>query len=107
MFQFLFRSLGMVVLALALVSAILDITRSIASSTMLLTPFAQTWQSLSPDTYASAQQSIEAHLHPALWDPAMVFFLSLPTWLLLWLVSMILLYIGQKRENPYGRFASR
>ncbi|MEM9733358.1 MAG: hypothetical protein AAF903_07710 [Pseudomonadota bacterium] len=107
MFGFLFRAAGLVLLALALVLAVLDITRSISAQAFILTPLANTWASVSADTLAQVKQFLETSLHPLAWDPGLVFLLKLPSWLVLWFFSMVLLWMGQKRETPYGRFASK
>ena len=97
----------MIVLAAALVAAVLDLTRSIAASKLFITSFGTIWQSFAPGSFQSMQEKVVAYTHPVLWDPTLLTFLSLPGWLVLWLFAMILLYIGQKKENPYRRFASR
>jgi len=107
LFHFLFRVIGLFVLALALVLAVLDITRSITASTIIFTSLAESWMSLSPRSLAASKEAIETWVHPFLWDPMLVFVLQLPSWLMFWFVAMFLLWLGQKRENPYGRFASR
>ena len=107
MFHFLFRAIGMVVLAAALVAAVLDLTRSIAASKLFVTPFGTIWQSFAPGSFEATREKIVGFTHPVVWDPLLVTFLSLPGWLVLWLLAMILLYIGQKKESPYRRFASR
>ncbi len=107
MFNFLFKAAGTVVLALALVAAVLDVTRSIAASSVVITPFGSAWASLSPSTLESARASVVEMVHPFVWNPVIVFFLALPAWLLLFTIALIFLWIGQKRENPYGRFAAR
>lgn len=107
MFYFLFRLIGMFLLAIAVVLAVLDITRSITASAIIMTPLAQAWADTSPTTLLSVRQFIETTLHPLLWDPAALFILKLPSWLVFWFVAMVLLWMGQRRENPYGRFASR
>jgi len=106
-FNFLFKILGMFVLALALVFAVLDVTRSITASQIILTPLVETWEDLGPDSLLAGRSLVQDWTHPYLWDPVIAFILKLPSWLVFWLVSMMLLKLGQKRENPYGRFASR
>ena len=106
-FHFIFKILGLFVLALAVVLAVLDLTRSITASEITLTPLASSWNSVSRDTLLSFKDLVLAWTHPYLWDPVLLFVLQLPSWLVFWLLSMILLKLGQRRENPYGRFASR
>ncbi len=107
MFGLLFRIIGFCVLALALVLAVLDVTRSITAGTLVLTSLAQWWAVISPETLLSGQQTLSETIHPFLWDPVIVTLLQLPSWLICWVISMLLLWMGQKREARYGRFASR
>ena len=107
MFQFVFKILGFFVLALAVVLAVLDITKSITASELVLTPVAATWAAISPNSLLSTRDLVQEWAHPYLWDPVAEFILQLPSWLVFWLLAMILLKLGQRRENPYGRFASR
>ena len=107
MFHFLFKIVGLFVLALAVVLAVLDITRSITASDVILTPLASSWATVSAESLLSTRELVQAWTHPYLWDPVMTFVLQLPSWLVFWLLAMILLKLGQRRENPYGRFASR
>ncbi len=107
MFHFLFRVIGLFVLALALVLAVLDITRSITASTLILTSLLESWEVISPSSLLTSKEVVETFTFPFVWDPIIVFVLKLPSWLVLWFVAMILLKLGQKRESPYGRFASR
>ena len=107
MFHFIFKILGLIVLALAVVLAVLDITRSITASEITLTPLASTWNSVSRDTLLDFRDLVLTWTHVYLWDPVLLFILQLPSWLVFWLLAMVFLKLGQRRENPYGRFASR
>ena len=107
MFQFLFRAAGMFVLALALITAILDPTRSIAASAVVVKPFGAVWGSVLPASLEASRVAVQTYVHPFVWNPLISTLLALPSWLLLWCVAMILLWIGQRRSNPYGRFARR
>ena len=106
MFHFLFKIIGLFVLALAVVLAVLDITRSITASEIILTPLASSWATVSPKSLLDTRDLVQAWAHPYLWDPVVVTMLKLPSWLVFWLVSMILLRMGQRRQSQYGRFAS-
>ena len=107
MFHFVFKILGFFVLALAVVLAVLDITKSITASEVVLTPVAATWAAISPGSLLESRNLVQQWAHPYLWDPVAEFVLQLPSWLVFWLLAMVLLKLGQRRENPYGRFASR
>ncbi|MEL6735673.1 MAG: hypothetical protein AAFO68_10245 [Pseudomonadota bacterium] len=107
MFSFVFKIVGLTILALALVLAVLDVTRSITASEIVLTPLAQTWATISPSTLDASRQFIVGLGLPWLWDPLVLTLMRLPSWLIFWLVSMLLMWSAQRRDNPYGRFARR
>jgi len=107
MFSFVFKIVGLTVLALALVLAVLDVTRSITASEIVLTPLAQTWSTISPTSLEGARQFIAGLGLPWLWDPVLLTVMRLPSWLLFWFIAMLLMWSGQRRDNPYGRFARR
>ena len=107
MFHFLTRAIGYVLLAAALVFAILDTTRSITASELVITPLARTIDAWAPGSLADWRVGVEASLHPLVWDPVIVFALRLPTWLVAWFLSMLALWLGQRSPDRLGRFASR
>lgn len=107
MFQFASRAIGMIILALAVVLAVLDVTRSIGASRVVLTSLAESWSAVSPTTLQTAQQTLTEAPVPFLWDPLMLFVLALPSWLVAWFLAMLLLWLGQPRRRRFGRFASR
>lgn len=107
MFHFVFRVVGLFVLALSLVLAVLDIARSITASELILTPLAKSWAAMSGGSLLATRQAIEGWAHPVVWDPITTSLLSLPSWLVFWFFAMVLLKLGQRRKSPYGRFASR
>ena len=96
----------MILLALAVVLAVLDITRSITASVIVMTPLMESWSAISPATLEAAQQAVEGWGVAFLWDPVLISILKLPSWLVLGLVSMLLFWFGQRRTSSIGRFAS-
>ena len=70
MIRFLFRFLATVSLAVAVIMAVLDATRTVAAGSLVTTPLGTSWLAVSPATLESAQAAVETWLHPALWDPA-------------------------------------
>lgn len=72
------RLLAMVALAVAVIMAVLDATRSIAAETPVATPLAASWAALSPQTLAGFESLVSRNLSPYLWDPVMLAMLSLP-----------------------------
>lgn len=103
----MFRLFGFIILALALVLAVLDITRSITASALVLTPLADAWMTFNPQTFEAAKEVVTNMLPLFVWDTVIGFVLALPSWLIFWVLAMVLLWLGQKRDNKFGRFASR
>lgn len=102
MLRFLFRFLSTVSLAVAVVMAVLDATRSVASSALVTTPLGRSWQAVSPDTLAATQKFIETTLHPLLWDPVALAILQLPGFVAFGLLALILYAVGYRPERRDG-----
>lgn len=101
MIAFLARFTGFWLVAGALVALVVDGTKTIAASTLTVTPLGTAWYSISPSSLMSAQafiqQTVEAYIGHWLWDPLIQWILMLPSWLVLGLLGGWLLYIGRKR----------
>ena len=80
MLRAIFKAVSLVCLAAALVSGVLDLTRSIADQQLVMTPLVADWIRFSPETLATTRDAIVTHLHPWLWTPAMETLLRAPTW---------------------------
>ena len=57
MFRFLFRLAATIALAVAVIMAVLDATRTVAASQLVLTPLDTSWLTVSPDTLARCRPS--------------------------------------------------
>ena len=73
MFRFLFRLMATVSLAVAVVMAVLDATRTIAVSRLVLTPLGDSWASVSTSTLEETQSFIVEKMHLLVWNPVMIF----------------------------------
>jgi hypothetical protein len=106
MIRFLFRLLAMVVLAVAVVMAVLDATRTVAAGALVLTPLGSSWLAISPDTIGAAQAAIES-VHPALWDPVTLSMLELPGFAVFAALALLLYAIGRRPSRRLDPFAAR
>lgn len=98
MLRAIFAFTGLVCLALALITGVLDVTRSIADSSIVLTPLHADWARFSPNSLALVQTSLTNYLHPVAWDPLFVTLIKAPSWAafgLFW----ILFSIGARRQK--------
>lgn len=105
MFRFLFRLLATVSLAVAVVMAVLDVTRTIAASRLVLTSLAESWASVSPGTLEEAQAFIVGKLHPIAWNPVMTFILAQPGFVVFGVLALLLYAVGYRPARRIGDFA--
>lgn len=105
MFRFLFRLLATVSLAVAVVMAVLDVTRTIAASRLVLTPLGESWAGVSAATLQSAQTFVTENLHPLVWNPVMTSILAQPGFLVFGVLAFLLYAIGHRPARRIGRFA--
>jgi len=101
MIRLLVKFFGVIFMVLALITAILDLTRSIANSAITITPLGQEWFNFSRDSLSIAQSFIQRYLHPAIWDPFIQFLLLRPSWLVLFGFSIIFLWMGRRRKRHW------
>jgi hypothetical protein len=104
MIRFVFRFIGLWILAAGFVALVRDGTKSIAGNAVFITKLSEDWNNLHPASLASIQPAIERHA-PWLWDPVMLAILAAPTWLALGIIGSILMLVGRKRKPliGYGR----
>ncbi|MCK0207242.1 hypothetical protein MWN33_04250 [Starkeya koreensis] len=99
MIRFLFRFVGLWVLAGAFVALVLDGVRSIAASEIVTTPLGVTWLATSPDTLARFQSTVETNLSNAVWEHLAVPVLGAPLFAVLGVVGIVLLLIGRPKAQ--------
>ncbi|HEY5226357.1 MAG TPA: hypothetical protein VIJ06_06155 [Methylovirgula sp.] len=105
MFRLLFRTIGFFMLAAAFADLVVDGTRSIAGGALSLTPLDKTLAWLAPDKIAGLKPAIE-RLNPFLWDPVMIHFLVLPTWVVIGVLGALIMALTRKRRPKIG-YSSR
>ncbi len=101
MIRFLFRFLGYWLLAGALVAAIIDGSKSIAASSLVITPLGQHFQQLAPTLLQRLEFGIQNNLGlPWLWDVLFVNILTWPSFADLGVLALILLVVGRRKPTP-------
>ena len=101
MIRFLFRFVGYWLLAGALVAAIIDASKSIAASELVLTPFGQHFQQMAPALLQRLEYGIQNNLGlPWLWDVVFVNVLSWPTFAVFGVIAIVFLTIGRRKRAP-------
>ncbi|MDN5928931.1 MAG: hypothetical protein L0I29_17845 [Hyphomicrobiales bacterium] len=97
MIRFAFRLLATISLALAVILAVLDATRSVAVSRLVLTPLGESWKTFSPSTLDSARKAMESHW-PLLWDIVAQWLLSAPGSIVFAVLAFLLYAAGHRRD---------
>ncbi|PAP98886.1 hypothetical protein LRP31_11270 [Mesorhizobium mediterraneum] len=105
MFRFLFRLAAMVALSVSVIMAVLDTTRSVAASALVMTPLNTSWLAVSPDTRSAFESFVRDKVSPLLWDGAVAWVLNQPGFAVFAVLAFILYMIGYRRKRPTGRFA--
>ena len=105
MIRFLFRFLATIALAVAVIMAVLDATRTIAAGDWVMTSLGASWLAVSPATLESTQKSVETWVHPALWDPVALFVLKSPGFLAFAVIALLLYALGRKPQRRMSPFA--
>src|SRR5688500_6920599 len=106
MLRLLFRLLAMLALAVAVIMAVLDATRTVAAEQLVLTTLAESWMTVSPDTLETARGFVQDRMHPLFWDPVVVQLLGLPGFLVFGALALLLYAIGRRPQRRLGRSAA-
>jgi hypothetical protein len=105
MIRFLFRFLGVLILAAAFILLVYDGAKSIADSRVYIYKLGQLWTDISASSLESLKASAETHLPIQVWDPVALTLLEQPAWLVLGVTGILFILIGRKRKPliGYGR----
>lgn len=106
MFKALLRLLSMILLAVAVIMAVLDATRSIAAGSLVTTPLGASWMALSPESLGQFEALVTANLPAPVWDPAMLALLGLPGFAVFGALSLLVALAGRRRPRRDRRFAA-
>jgi hypothetical protein len=95
-----FRLAGAILVVAGFASGFFDLYRSVETGHTVLTPLGAIWYRLSPETLNLAQAGIQRGLAPAIWDPGVQFFLSLPGFLAFLILATLFLLVAQLIYRP-------
>ena len=102
MIRFLFRFLGLLVLAAAFITLVIDGTKSIAAGVLTVTELGRYWNDIHSTSLQLLQPAIERHVAQWLWNPVVLNIITAPAWLVLGILGAVLMLIGRKRRPPIG-----
>lgn len=99
MLRILMKLIALLFLALALITAILDITRSIADSTIIITPLGLDWFNFSPGSLNLSQAIVQRYVHPYIWDPVVQTILQAPSWVVFGAIWFLISIATRRRRR--------
>ena len=99
MIKALLRLLSMVLLAVAVIMAVLDATRSIAAAAVVVTPLGASWAAFSPESLAGFEALVTQNLPGPAWDPLALLVLSLPGFAVFAVLSLLAALGGRRRRR--------
>jgi hypothetical protein len=106
MIRFVFRFVGLWVLAAGFVALVRDGTKSIAGNALFMTPLAEDWNNLHEASRRALEDGIARDVIPYVgswvWDPVMLTILGAPTFLVLGILGSLLILIGRKKRRLIG-----
>ena len=105
MIRFVFRFVGLWILAAGFVFLVRDGTKSIAGNSVFMTALRDDWNNIHGTSLESLQALAEKHAGQAAWELASTYVLGAPTWLVLGIIGSLLILLGRKRKPliGYGR----
>ena len=101
MIRTLLRLFSAIALAIAVIMAVQDATRSIAADEVTLTPLGASWASLSPSSLDAVEGFFAANLPAFFWDPVMTGLLSQPGFAVLAVLALLLALAGRQPRPPH------
>ena len=105
MIRFVFRFIGLWILAAGFVALVRDGTKSIAGNAVFITKLADDWTNIHASSLEQLKVVVERYAGPDGWEFASAYVLAAPTWLVLGIIGSILILIGRKKKAliGYGR----
>jgi hypothetical protein len=105
MIRFVFRFIGLWILAAGFVALVRDGTKSIAGNAFFVTAFTEDWNNIHDASLAAAKALVERYAGPSWWEFVSTYVLARPTWVVLGIIGSIFILIGRKKKPliGYGR----
>lgn len=94
------RILARIMLLVALIALVSDGTRTIANgSGLVVTSALKYWTELAPGMVENTKRTFSLKIHPLAWDGVLLPLLSLPAWLFLAGIALLILLLARKRQT--------
>jgi hypothetical protein len=108
MIRFVFRFVGLWILAAGFVALVRDGTYAIAANALDVTKLGKLgddWNNIHGASLESLKALAERYVGPSVWEIASAYVLGAPTWVVLGVIGSIFILIGRKKKPliGYGR----
>jgi len=103
--RFVFRLVGLWILAAGFVALVRDGTKSIAGNAIFITRLGDDWNNIQASSLESLKALVERYAGASGWEIVTNYVLAAPTWLVLGIIGSFLILIGRKKKAliGYGR----
>jgi hypothetical protein len=101
MIRFLFRFVGLLLLATAFIFFVYDGTKSIANQQLIYMKLAEVWAIIDQNSLNLVQDWLKQKATWA-WDPYARTIFDLPTWIVLGVLAVVLILLGRKKKPLIG-----
>ncbi|MBA3904713.1 MAG: hypothetical protein C0522_13755 [Rhodocyclaceae bacterium] len=102
MIRFVFRFVGLFVLAAAFVALLYDGTKTIAADQISITPLEQIWTYLDAASLQRLKEAVSRHASAWVWDSLFATVLTAPAALVLAILGALLMLIGRRKKPLIG-----
>jgi hypothetical protein len=103
MIRFVFRFIGLLLLALAFILLVYDGTKSIADQSFKISKVGETWANIDQSSLLALQPVVERLIGAWFWQGIVQrYFLQQPAELVLGIIAAILILLGRKKKPLIG-----
>jgi len=103
MIRFVFRFVGLLLLALGFIFLVYDGTKSIADQTLQFSTVGEIWANIHQSSLLGLQPVVERLVGPRVWHAVVQrYFLDQWAWLVLAVIAAILILLGRKKKPLIG-----
>ena len=101
MIRLIIKLIGILCLVMMVITVLLDVTKSIANSMIVITTLGEYWAEINRESLLLLQPAVERSLHPFFWDLIMQNILLSPAWLIFAILGLLLLWLGRSRSQSW------
>jgi uncharacterized membrane protein len=105
MIRFVFRFIGLWILAAGFVALVRDGTKSIAGNAIFVTSLTDDWNNIHNGSLDALRSLVERYGGATAWEVVSLYLLARPTWLVLGIIGSAFILLGRKKKPliGYGR----